>query len=76
MEAMPAEVRGQSQGTVGMIESGGMAIGAITGGALFAGGRALPFVAGAVACVAFALLAIPALVRAGARASEEVRFSI
>jgi MFS family permease len=76
MDAMPAEVRGQSQGTVGMIEGGSMAIGAIAGGALFAGGRALPFVAGAVACVGFALLAIPALLRAGAKASEQVRFSV
>ena len=76
MDAMPASVRGESQGTVGMVEGAGMAIGAAVGGTLFAGGRGIPFYAGAVACVAFTLAAVPSLMRAGARASEQVRFSV
>ncbi len=67
MDAVP-EGRGEAQGVVGTALSAAMAIGALVAGTLFAAGLAVPFVAGCVACVAFALAAVPSLMAAGRRA--------
>jgi uncharacterized membrane protein YphA (DoxX/SURF4 family) len=49
-----------------------MAIGSLLAGTLFAIGLAVPFVAGAVACVALVLAAVPSLRAAGQRAGGMV----
>jgi MFS family permease len=67
MDAVPAEVRGQAQGTLGMAEGLAMAAGAAIAGALFAGGIWVPFVAGAIGCLVAAAVAVPWLREAGER---------
>jgi MFS family permease len=71
MEALP-RARGEAQGVVGTALSAAMAIGSLAAGALFAIGVAIPFVAGCVACLVFALAALPSLRAAGQRAGGVV----
>jgi MFS family permease len=71
MDAVP-ESRGEAQGIVGTALSAAMAIGSLLAGTLFAIGLAVPFVAGAVACVALVLAALPSLRAAGQRAGGRV----
>lgn len=71
MDAVP-QSRGEAQGIVGTALSAAMAIGALFAGTLFAIGLAVPFVAGAVACVALVLAAVPSLRAAGQRAGGMV----
>jgi DHA1 family multidrug resistance protein-like MFS transporter len=64
MRAVP-ERRAEAQGIVGTGLSTAMAIGAFSGGSLFALGVAVPFIAAAVAGAAFSLAAVPSLRSAG-----------
>ena len=59
--------RAEAQGIVGTAQSTATAIGSLMGGALFSLGVAVPFLAAAGAGVVFSLLALPALLAAGAR---------
>jgi MFS family permease len=70
MDAVPARVRGQAQGAIGMAEGLAMAAGAAVGGALFAIALWVPFVAGAAGCFVLALAAIPWLRAAGEHRGE------
>jgi len=57
--------RAEAQGIVGTAMSTATAIGSLVGGALFALGVGVPFIAAAAAGVVFALAAVPALLAAG-----------
>ena len=65
MDAVPAPLRGQAQGTIGTGQGLSMAAGAGIGGVLFAGGLWVPFVVGALGCLALTLLAFVFLRAAG-----------
>ena len=62
-----AERRAEAQGIVGTALSSATAVGSLVGGALFALGVAIPFLAAAGAGVVFALVALPWMLSAGAR---------
>ncbi len=62
-----ADRRAEAQGIVGTAMSTATAVGSLVGGALFSLGVAIPFLAAAGAGIVFALLALPALLAAGAR---------
>ena len=62
-----AERRAEAQGIVGTALSTATAVGSLVGGALFSWGVAVPFLAAAGGGVLFSLLAVPALLAAGAR---------
>ena len=62
-----AERRAEAQGIVGTALSSAAAVGSLVGGALFALGVAIPFLAAAGAGVIFALIALPWMLSAGAR---------
>ena len=62
-----ADRRAEAQGIVGTALSSATAVGSLVGGALFALGVAIPFLAAAGAGVAFALAAVPWMLSAGAR---------
>jgi MFS family permease len=62
-----AERRAEAQGIVGTALSSAAAVGSLVGGALFALGVAIPFLAAAGAGVIFALMALPWMLSAGAR---------
>ncbi|HET7466895.1 MAG TPA: MFS transporter [Candidatus Dormibacteraeota bacterium] len=62
-----ADRRAEAQGIVGTAQSTAMAIGSLVGGALFALGVAVPFLAAAAGGVLFSLVALPALLAAGSR---------
>jgi MFS family permease len=62
-----AERRAEAQGIVGTALSTATAVGSLVGGALFSLGVAIPFLAAAGGGVLFSLLALPALIAAGAR---------
>ncbi|TMD19256.1 MAG: MFS transporter [Chloroflexi bacterium] len=62
-----ADRRAEAQGIVGTALSTATAVGSLVGGALFALGVAIPFVASAGAGIVFALAAVPWMLSAGAR---------
>ena len=62
-----ADRRAEAQGIVGTALSTATAVGSLVGGALFALGVAIPFLAAAGAGVVFALAAVPWMLSAGAR---------
>ncbi|HEV2217602.1 MAG TPA: MFS transporter [Candidatus Dormibacteraeota bacterium] len=62
-----AERRAEAQGIVGTALSSATAVGSLVGGALFAFGVAIPFLAAAAAGVVFSLAALPWMLSAGAR---------
>ena len=59
--------RAEAQGIVGTALSTATAVGSLVGGALFALGVAIPFLAAAGAGIVFALAALPSMLSAGAR---------
>jgi DHA1 family multidrug resistance protein-like MFS transporter len=62
-----ADRRAEAQGIVGTALSTATAVGSLVGGALFALGVAIPFLAAAGAGIVFALAALPWMLSAGAR---------
>lgn len=62
-----ADRRAEAQGIVGTALSSATAVGSLVGGALFALGVAIPFLAAAGAGIVFALAALPWMLSAGAR---------
>src|SRR5205814_3184952 len=62
-----ADRRAEAQGIVGTALSSATAVGSLVGGALFALGVAIPFIAAAGAGIVFALAALPWMLSAGAR---------
>jgi MFS family permease len=62
-----AERRAAAQGIVGTALSSAAAVGSLVGGALFALGVAIPFLAAAGAGIVFALVALPWMLSAGGR---------
>jgi MFS family permease len=65
MDAVPPDQRGRALGSVGSAQTAAMAVGALAGGALFAAGLWVPFVASLVVGLVLIFAAIPQLRAAG-----------